>query len=333
MLSLGALRIDPPLILAPMAGITDRHYRKIVRRIGGVGLVSMEFISSEGITRGNERTLNMMAFSGEERPIAIQIYGSKPDRMARAAELVAEIGADVCDINMGCPANKILKGCSGAALMRDLDLAERIIASVKKVLTIPLTVKFRAGLSEDRLNYIELGKICEDNGVAAVTLHPRTAKQFYTGRADWDRIARLKEAVSIPVIGNGDVTTAADAVEMLRRTGCDAVMVGRGSMINPWIFRQAAALLNGGPIYEPTLADRRDLIRYHFDLLRAGEDGKQALHKIRTFTGWYTHGLRNGRNLRQKIHSLATIDAFLDEIEKFFESLMAEAEPEPAAVS
>jgi nifR3 family TIM-barrel protein len=331
MLTFGPVPIDPPLILAPMAGITDRHFRKIVRRIGGVGLVSMEFISSEGVTRGNERTLGMMAFRAEERPLAIQIYGSKPDRMARAAQIVQEIGADVCDINMGCPANKILNGCSGAALMGDLDLAGRIIASVRRALTIPLTVKFRAGLRDDRLNYIEMGRICEASGVAAVTLHPRTAKQFYTGRADWEQIARLKEALSIPVVGNGDVTTADDAVEMFRRTGCDAVMVGRGSMINPWIFRQTAALLQGKRPYQPTLADRRDLILFHFGLLRDSEDGMHALHKIRTFTGWYTHGLRNGKALRQKIQSLDSIEAFLDEVDGFFETLMAE--PEPAAVS
>jgi nifR3 family TIM-barrel protein len=331
MLAFGSVPIDPPLILAPMAGITDRHFRKIVRRVGGVGLVSMEFISSEGVTRGNKRTLRLMDFHGEERPVAIQIYGSKPDRMARAAELVQEIGADVCDINMGCPANKILKGCSGAALMGDLDLAGRIIASVKKALTIPLTVKFRAGLRDDRLNYLEMGRLCEANGVAAVTLHARTAKQFYTGRADWEQIARLKEALSIPVVGNGDVTAADDAVEMFRRTGCDAVMVGRGSMINPWIFRQTAALLKAQSPYQPTLADRRDLILFHFGLLRDSEDAIHALHKIRTFTGWYTHGLRNGKALRQKIQSMDSIEAFLEEIDRFFETLMAE--PEPAAVS
>src|SRR5262249_14367003 len=185
-----------------MAGITDRHFRKIIKRIGEAGLVSMEFISSEGITRGNERTLNMMAFAHEERPLAIQIYGSKPEKMAAAAAVVQDIGADVCDINMGCPANKILKGCSGAALMGDLGLAERIIAAARKTLTIPLPVKFRAGLSEDRLNYLERGRICEANGVQAVTLHPRTARQFYSGQADWDRIARLKDALTIPVAGN-----------------------------------------------------------------------------------------------------------------------------------
>ena len=331
MLRYGSVPVDPPLVLAPMAGITDRHFRKIVRRVGGVGLVSMEFISSEGIVRGNERTLNMMAFSREERPLAIQIYGSRPEPMARAAALVAEIGADVCDINMGCPANKILKGCSGAALMGDLKTAASIISSVKKVLDIPLTVKFRAGIDDRRLNYLELGRICEAEGVAAVTLHPRTAKQFYTGRADWDRIGRLKQALSIPVVGNGDVTTAAAALDMFRSTGCDAVMVGRGSMINPWIFRQTADLLAGREPYEPTPADRRDLIRRHFGMLREEEEEKHALHKIRTFTGWYTHGLRNGKTLRQKIHSLESIARFDEEIERFFDALTAEPEPAGAA--
>ncbi len=324
MLTYGSVPVDPPLILAPMAGITDRHFRKILKRIGGVGLVSMEFISSEGITRGNERTLNMMAFAHEERPLAIQIYGSSPDKMARAAAVVQEIGADICDINMGCPANKILKGCSGAALMGDLRLAERIIAAARKVLTIPLTVKFRAGLSDDSLNYLELGKICEAAGVQAVTLHPRTAKQFYTGSADWERIARLKEALSIPVVGNGDVGSPADAVGMIRRTGCDAVMVGRTAMINPWIFRQISELMAGRPVYQPTLADRRELIRHHFSLLRDEEEEKAAFHKIRKFTGWYTHGLQNGKALRQKIQCLQSIDSFFAEFDRFFEALMAE---------
>ena len=321
MLRYRSVPIDPPLILAPMAGITDRYFRMILKDIGGVGLVSMEFISSEGITRGNERTLEMMSFSRLERPIAIQIYGSKADKMARAAETVQEIGADVCDINMGCPANKILKGCAGAALLGDLKLAEDIITSVRKKLTIPLTVKFRAGLSEDRLNYLELGKICEAQGVDAVALHPRTAKQFYTGRADWDRIARLKQALSIPVVGNGDVTSPEHAVEIMKRTGCDAVMVGRVSMTNPWIFRQTAQLLSGRPIEATTLAVRRELIRKHFSMLRDEEDEKSAFHKIRKFTGWYTHGLHNGKALRQKIQTLTSIDAFFTEFDQFFDAL------------
>jgi tRNA-dihydrouridine synthase B len=324
MLRIGDLSVDPPLILAPMAGITDRHFRSVIRKIGDVGLVSMEFISSESLTRGVEHTMNMIAFEQEERPLAIQIYGSNAGRMATAADIVEDVGADVCDINMGCPANKILKGCAGAALMGDLKLAASIVAAVKRRLTVPLTVKFRAGLDDRRLNFIELGRICEGEGAAAVTIHPRTAKQFYSGRADWARIGELKSAVSIPVIGNGDVTSPEEAAAMIHETGCDGVMIGRGSLQNPWIFRQTAALLRGVDPCEvaalgPTLLDRRALILHHFERLRLHEEEKHALHRIRTFTGWYTHGLPNGRSLRQAISSLKDIRAFLDAVESFFE--------------
>jgi len=334
MLCIGDVAIDPPLILAPMAGITDTHFRTIIRKVGGVGLVSMEFISSESLTRGIERTMNMIAFENEERPLAIQIYGSNAERMAAAADIVEEVGADVCDINMGCPANKILKGCSGAALMGDLKLAASIIASVKKRLTVPLTVKFRAGLDDARTNFLELGRICEGEGVAAITIHPRTAKQFYSGRADWARIRALKEAVRIPVIGNGDVKTPEEAAAMLRDTGCDGVMVGRGSLENPWIFRQTAALLGGASpeavaALAPTILDRRALILDHFSRLMSREEEKHALHRIRTFTGWYTHGLPNGRALRQRISSLKDAGAFLEAIEGFFDGTLAGSEPEP----
>src|SRR6185436_3396347 len=215
MLTLGQVRIDPPLVLAPMAGITDHVYRLMLRRIGGVGLVTMEFISSEAITRGNARQLRKMVFSDEERPLSIQIYGSDPERMAAAADIVEELGPDVCDINMGCPANKVLKGCAGAALMGDLPLARRIVREVRSRLTIPLTVKFRLGLDESRRNFLDLGKLCEDEGASAVAMHARTARQMYTGRADRREIAQLKRHLSIPVVGNGDVETAADAVAMM----------------------------------------------------------------------------------------------------------------------
>ena len=313
--------MDSPLILAPMAGITDRYFRRIIRDLGGVGLVSMEFISSEALTRQNERTLNMMAFGAEERPLAIQIYGSNVDRMAASAEIVEEMRADVCDINMGCPANKVLRGCSGAALMGDPALAERIVKECRKRLTIPLTVKFRAGLDLKRENYLDLGRMCEANGAAAVTLHARTAKQMFSGEADWSRIRRLKETLSIPVIGNGDVQEPEDALRLISETGCDGVMIGRASLKNPWIFRQAAALLEGRSEPPATVAMRRDLIFRHFEEVRNGEreDPKNAMHKLRTFTGWYTHGLPNGRLLRQRINDLGSAEEFLAAIEQFFD--------------
>jgi tRNA-dihydrouridine synthase B len=319
MLRFGTVPIDPPLVLAPMAGITDHAYRLMLRRIGGVGLVTMEFISSEAISRGNARQIRKMVFSDEERPLSIQIYGSDPERMAAAADVVEELAPDVCDINMGCPANKVLKGCAGAALMGDLDLARAIIRRVRSRLSVPLTVKFRLGLDESRRNFLELGRICEGEGAAAVAMHGRTARQMYAGRADWDRIAELKAALSIPVVGNGDIETAEDALEMFAKTGCDAVMCGRATMKNPWIFRQIADRLSGRPPLEATLEDRRDLMLTHFAAIeRLSFDPREALHKLRTMTGWYTHGLPNGRVLRVRISELATPADFQAAVEEFF---------------
>ncbi len=326
MVHLGPLRIDPPLWLAPMAGVTDRDFRLIVRRIGGVGVVSMEFISSKAIVQGNQRTRELMYFSPEERPLAIQIYGSDVATMREAALVVEELGADICDINMGCPANKVLKGCAGAALMGDLKLAENIVHSVRDAISIPLTVKFRLGLDDCRRNYVELGRICEANGVAAVALHARTARQMFTGEADWSHLAHLKEALSIPVIGNGDVREPEDALRMMAETGCDGVMVGRGATRNPWIFRQTAARMAGSRMSEPTLADRRDLILEHFHMVAEREASTFALHKLRKFTGWYTHGLPNGRKLRQAINQLPDVETFLVTVETFLDTLLVEEE-------
>jgi len=320
MLPLGPLRIDPPLVLAPMAGITDHVYRLMLRRIGGVGLVTMEFISSEAITRGNARQRRKLVFSDEERPLSIQIYGADPDRMSAAADIVEELSPDVCDINMGCPANKVLKGCAGAALMGDLPLARRIVRSVKARISIPLTVKFRLGLDERRVNFLDLAAMCEDEGVAAVAMHARTARQMYTGRADYSRIAELKRRVSIPVVGNGDVTAPEDALALLRETGCDGVMIGRATMKNPWIFRQIADRMAGRPIREATLAERRDLMLAHFTAIEeTAHDPKEALHKLRTMTGWYTSGLPHGRALRIRISELATPADFRAAVDDFFQ--------------
>ena len=321
MLRLGPVVVDPPLFLAPMAGVTDRDFRLLVRRIGGVGLVAMEFIASKAIVSGNPKTRSLMHFVDEERPLAIHIYGSDARTMADAARVVEELGPDVVDINMGCPANKVLKGCAGAALMGDLHLAEEIIVAVKRAVSIPVTVKFRLGLDDCRSNYLELGRVCEANGVAAVAMHARTARQMFGGEADWSHIARLKETLAIPVIGNGDVRDAAEAVARLRETGCDGIMVGRGATKNPWIFRQTAALLSGGVLPEPTLRDRRELILQHFRWVAEREPTGFALHKLRKFTSWYTHGLPNGRRLRHRINDLPDAASFLQAVEDFFGEL------------
>jgi len=318
-LRFGAINVDPPLVLAPMAGITDRQFRLVLRRIGGVGLVTMEFISSEALVRKNKRARALMRYAEEERPISIQIYGRDPAHMAEAARVVEAIGADICDINMGCPANKILQGCSGCALMGDLDLAAEIVRSVRRAISIPLSVKFRLGLGDVRRNFLELGRICEGEGVDVVAMHARTASQMFKGLADWSEIARLKHHLSIPVVGNGDIAVAEDAVRMLKETACDGVMIGRASMKNPWIYRQASDLLAGRIPYQPTVKDRHDVIRVHFDMVTSQEEPVFALHKLRTFTGWYTHGLADGKRLRTQISGPTTPEAFLEVVETFFE--------------
>ncbi len=319
---IGSLPVDPPLVLAPMAGITDSPFRRVIRELGGCGLVTMEFISSEAVVRDVPAELAKLPFHPEERPIAIQVYGSRPGAMAEAAARAQATGADVVDLNMGCPANKILKGCAGAALMGDLGLAREIVREVRRAVTVPLTVKFRAGLRQDELNYLELGRICEGEGADAVTLHPRTARQQYSGTADWSLIARLKESLSIPVIGNGDVRTPGDALAMFRETGCDLVMIGRAVLTDPWIFQKTADLLATGSWTEPTLADRLAVIRRHFAILAAELEGRELLHKLKVFTGKYTHGLPGGRKLRGRLTEvrdpqelLAAVEAFLGELE------------------
>lgn len=325
MLHIGDVAVDPPLVLAPMAGVTDRDFRLLVKRIGGVGLVTMEFVSSKALVMGDPEAKRLMHLSDEERPVSIQIYGSDADTMADAAAIAQDVGADVVDVNMGCPANKVLRNCAGARLMGDLELAERMIAKVRRTLTIPLTVKFRLGLDDDRQSFLELGKICEAHGVDAVAMHARTARQMFSGRADWSKIARLKEALSIPVLGNGDVDTPEDAVRMLGETGCDGVLIGRAATRDPWLFRQVAARLSGGRVAEPTLAARAAFIREHFRTVAEREDPAFALHKLRVFSRWYTQGLPEGRRFRRRLSELGDVPTFLAELERFLAEIQLEA--------
>jgi nifR3 family TIM-barrel protein len=219
---------------------------------------------------------------------------------------------------MGCPANKVLKGCAGAALTADLPLAAAIVRAVRTRIRTPLTVKFRLGMTDASKTFLELGRICQEEGADGVTLHPRTAKQQFSGHANWDAIAQLKRALGIPVIGNGDITTPEMALEMLRRTGCDAAMIGRASLTNPWIFRQASALLRGQEVCQVNLAERRTLMRLHFDEVVRREDERTALHKLRKFTGWYTHGLPDGRSLRRHLSDVASAQELLGAVENYF---------------
>lgn len=320
----GALNVDPPLVLAPMAGITDSSFRRMIRWVGGCGLVCMEFVSSEGLLRGIRAEEAKLPFAPQEHPISVQVFGAREEVLARAAERAVAAGADVIDINMGCPARKVRKSGGGAALMGDLRRARCLIRAVRRVVPGPLTVKFRSGLRHDALVDLELGGICQEEGADAVALHPRTAAQQYSGRADWERIARLTQALDIPVIGNGDVGQPEDALRMMQRTGCHLVMIGRAAITNPWIFRQAAEVLEGRQPVQIGVAERVRFIREHFRLLEAELDGPSLLHKLRVFTGKYTHGLRGGRKLRARLDGikdarslLRTVESFLEECEQW----------------
>jgi len=242
-LVIGNVEITPNLVLAPMAGVTDSSFRRLIKELDGVGLIVTEFISVEGITRGNMRTHRMMKFLPEERPLSIQIFGYDEERMAAAAEIIEESGAVIVDINCGCPAKKVVKGGGGSSLLRDLPQLEKIVRRVRRAVSIPLTMKIRTGWDDSSINAVEVARLIEDSGANMVAIHGRTRMQGYSGRANWDVIGSVKRAISIPVIGCGDVVTPEQAIARLNETGVDAVMIGRGAIANPWIFRQTAELM------------------------------------------------------------------------------------------
>lgn len=303
-----------------MAGITDSPFRRIVRAAGGCGLVTMEFISSEAVTRGIENELAKIPFHEEEQPLAIQIYGARPEAMAEAARMVEASGAVLCDINMGCPARKIVKGCAGAALLGNLPLATSIIAAVRQAISIPLTVKMRSGLRAPQYQDLELAHICQEEGVDAVTLHARTARQQYRGHADWQRITLLANELSIPVIGNGDVSKPEHALQMLEQTGCNGVMIGRAALTNPWLFSQINQLLQGSSYQPTTLEQRQAILRHHFDLLAEAFAEPLLLHKLKSFTGRYSRGVPGGRKLRAQLNEIHDATSLRAEVEVFFQS-------------
>ena len=232
------VEISPPLILSPMAGVTDVSFRRLIKRRGGVGLTVSEFISVEGLTRNNPKSTRQMRFYADERPFAVQIFGGQPERMRMAAEMAEEIGADILDINCGCPAPKVVKHGGGSGLLKDYARLESILKEIKKAITIPLTIKIRAGFYDHTINAVDTAKLAEACGVEHIALHGRTKEQGYRGLANWDLVRRIKEVVSVPVSGSGDVTTIEGAFSRFEETNCDGVLIGRGAMANPWIFRQ-----------------------------------------------------------------------------------------------
>ena len=320
MVSIGGLKLDGRVTLAPMAGVTDFAFRSVCRRLGAA-LTTTEMVSARALVYKDEKTKSLLYIPEDGHPCAAQLFGHEPEILAEAAPLALELsGADMLDLNMGCPVGKVVKSGDGSALMRDPELAGRIVEAVAGAVDVPVTVKFRKGWDGGSVNAVEFARICEQAGAAAVAVHGRTRAQMYAGRADWDVIREVKQAVHIPVIANGDVFTAEDAAHILRYTGCDLAMVGRGSFGNPWIFQQAKAALSGEPIPEPPpLKERMALALEQTETLAARLGERQACLEARHQLPWYLHGVPHSGVYRQqlvRVETLADVRKTVKEIQR-----------------
>ena len=327
----GAVPIRPATILAPMAGVTDTVFRRLIRNQGGCGLLMTEFTSSHGVVstrhaKKPNRNFRYLYFEEEEHPISCQLFGSDPEVMAEAAQVCQDRGFNIVDINFGCPVNKVVKCNGGSGLLRDLPLVATILRKVRSAIAIPLTCKFRAGWNDRELVAVEMARIAEDCGVSAVALHPRTREQGYSGRSDWTRIAEIKDAVKIPVIGNGDIITPEDVVRMYRETGCDGIMIGRTASYNPWIFRQIAEYLQTGSYTVPPEHERYHMMRTYYGMLQAHGEA-DAIGKMKQFATYFTHGVRNGSKLRTEIYRAQDVGRILEIVDAFFATQLAANSP------
>ena len=324
---IGGVEIRPATVLAPMAGVTDTVFRRLIRAQRGCGLLMTEFTSSHGVVASAKaskptRSFRYLYFEPDEHPISAQLFGADPAVMADAARYCQDLGFDIVDINFGCPVKKVVSCNGGSGLLRDLPLVEQILRSVRAAITIPLTMKFRAGWNDRELVAVKMAKLAEDCGLQAVALHPRTREQGYSGNADWTRIAEVKAAVKIPVIGNGDVTRPEDAVRIVRETNCDAVMIGRAASSNPWIFRQISDYLRTGHYETPPEHARYELMRGYYRMLQA-HGAADATGKMKQFATYFTHGVRNGSRLRAEIYHAHEPDEILERVDQFFEQELA----------
>ncbi len=308
-------------LLAPLAGISNLPFR-LIARAQGCSLAYTEMISSNGLIRKTAKTYEYLKTNAHDRPLGAQIFGADPKIMAEAARIVANCGVDLIDINMGCPVKKVIKTGAGAVLMKDSDLVARIVEAVKKAVKIPVTVKIRSGWNRGSINAVEIAKIVEDCGADAITVHARTADQGYGGHADWKIIAAVKKAVKIPVIGNGDIRQPPDAVKMLAETDCDAVMVGRGALGNPWVFKGIVQAIGGKNIdYLPSLKERREMIENHWKMEAEFLSIKLAGKSFRKHILWYTKGLENSHHFRELAGKLKDEESMLRELNEYFRFL------------
>jgi nifR3 family TIM-barrel protein len=317
-LKMGSVEIAPATILAPMAGITDTVFRRFIGQMDGCGLLMTEFTSADGVVRKKDKKAKrFLHFYADEHPISSQLFGSNPDSLAEAARMVEGFGFDLVDLNLGCPAKKVVKCNGGSGLLRELPAIQKIFEAVRAAVKIPFTVKFRAGWSESELVFRELAKMAEGCGLDAVAMHARTRQQGYSGQAQWQWIAELKTLVSIPVIGNGDIRSPEDARAMVAQTGCDGVMIGRAAASNPWIFRQISQYTATGRYDVASRDDRYEMIRRYFSMLIA-EGYPDAAGKMKQFASWFTHGVEGGAKLRKAIYEAKSAAAIVDAVDLFF---------------
>ena len=317
MLHIQNIVVDPPTFLSPMAGLTDSVFRRLIKRLGGCGLVMTEFTSAEGLTRNSLKSKRMLFYHEEERPVTAQLFGADPARLADATRMVVDLGFDAVDLNLGCPAKKVVKACGGSALLRELKLLEEILKVIRAATTLPFTIKIRAGWSEDEIVSLRVGKMAEENGVNAISIHPRTRIQGFSGHSDWSLIGELKASLRIPVIGNGDIVTPDDAFRMMRETRCDGIMIGRGALGNPWIFRQIDEIRHGLPPSKPAGEDKYVLIKSYFQLLFE-EETPGAIGKMKQFASWFTHAVPYGAALRKSIYETKSTEEVMERIDDFF---------------
>ena len=320
---IGDVEIKNQIVLAPMAGISNTSYRKIIKEMGA-GLIYAEMVSDKAISFGNEKTLDLLKMDESERPIAQQVFGSDIDSFVTAAKrIVEEQHPDILDINMGCPVPKIaISSQAGSALLKDPDKIYEIVKAVVEAVDIPVTVKMRLGWDQDHINCIEVGKLVEKAGAKAIALHARTRSQGYSGKADWSYIKKLKEAVNIPVIGNGDVLTCYDAKRMLDETGCDAVMIGRGVLGNPWLIRDCVNYLKDGTLpFEVTPKEKIEMLKRHFDMLVKDKNEKSAVLEIRTHALWYIKGLPGSASIKNQICSTKSKEEMFDILDNYLLNL------------
>jgi len=316
------IRIEPNVVLAPMEGVTDLPFRRLIREIGGAGLTCTEFIASEGLKRGVGKMHDMAKFDADESPISIQIYGRRPDVMAEAAKIVQDMGPTIIDINMGCPSKKVCAHSGGSALMKDPKLARDIIRSVRSAIDIPLTVKMRSGFAHTQRNADEIAWIAQEEGAEAVAIHWRTRSDLYGGERMVDKIWQTKEKLSIPVIGNGDVLDIPSAVKMFEETGCDGVMVGRGAIRNPWSLLQIGQHLRGEPITEATADDRRRVLLGYLDSLNGRfRSERGTLGRFKKISNYFTKRLPYGGDVRVLVLRSQSIDEAVEHLEIYFDRL------------